>query len=232
MNDTAELNRKPLHRYRNTFRAQDGEIDKATDDGLRAWAIRTVMASNKGPRSDDELAALEDWEWDTRMRLREVAALERIAPSLEQRQAVAEDLNGVCVALERIADALERGAPRPMAALTTGELMAGVGIEGARPHGDDMTNPSVEFRDGLYGFGGLWRYTDDGGSQFALDLDNDFHADSPEELHRIAKLFRESYAAALDFAADDWQRRLDAGEVTLRSGRNQTEAVHDEGGEA
>lgn len=188
--NTAELNRKPLHRYRNTFRAQDGEINKATDDGLRAWAIRNVMASKMGSISDDELAALEDWEWETRMRIREVAALERIASALEH----------------------DDDTPQPE---QPAQLMQGVGLDpDATVDGDYIRKPSIELHRGLYGFGGVYR-DDAGGSWFALDLDQELRADSPEDLRDIAELFRDEFADALEWAADEWQQQLDAREVSL-----------------
>lgn len=193
--NNAELNRAPLHRYRNTFRAQDGTINKATDDGLRAWAIRNVMASKMGPISDDELAALEDWEWETRMRIREVAALERIASALEH----------------------DDDTPQPEAT----RLMNGVGLDpDATVDGDYIRKPSIELHRGLYGFGGVFR-DKDGKSWFALDVDQELKAANPQELRDIAELFRTSFAGVLDFAAREWDKQLAAGEVTLD---NQEEA--------
>lgn len=191
MNDV-ERNRKPLYRYRNTFRAQDGVINKDTKDGLRAWAIRNIMSTKMGPTADDELAALEDWEWDTRMRIRTVDALERIAA------------------------AMDRAHPKSWKDHTVGQMLEGVGISGEShtPDGKYTMNPSFEFNCGLYGFGGVF-HDDDGKSWFALDLDPEFVAKTPEELRGYAQLFRSNYADALEWIADEWQEQLDAGEVRL-----------------
>lgn len=186
--NNAELNRAPLHRYRNTFRAQDGTINKATDDGLRAWAIRNVMASKMGPISDDELAALEDWEWETRMRIREVAALERIATAIEAGRGEPE------------------AAPKAMRSLPVDPDAT---IEGAY-----VRKPSIDLNMGLYGFGGVYR-DERGASWFAMELDPEFRADSPDDLRDVAALFRDNYADALEWIADEWAAQLDAGEVHL-----------------
>ncbi len=199
--NNAELNRAPLHRYRNTFRAQDGTINKATDDGLRAWAIRNVMASKMGPISDDELAALEDWEWETRMRIREVAALERIASALEH----------------------DDDTPQPEAT----RLMNGVGLDpDATVDGDYIRKPSIELHRGLYGFGGVYR-DENRGSWFALDLDQELRADSPEDLRDIAELFRDEFADALEWAADEWQEQLDDGKVMLLEPESPANEIED-----
>ncbi|RYQ43026.1 hypothetical protein [Bifidobacterium pseudolongum] len=198
--NNAELNRAPLHRYRNTFRAQDGEINKSTDDGLRAWAIRNVLASKMGPISDDELAALEDWEWETRLRIREVAALERIATALEAGHSEEEQ------------------APK---------VMQGVGLDPEPTvDGDYVRKPSIELHRGLDGFGGVYR-DENRGSWFALDLDQELRADSPEDLRDIAATFRDEFADALEWAADEWAAQLDAGEARLLEPESPANEIED-----
>lgn len=182
------MNRDPMNKYRATFRKMNGEITKDTHNGLSAWAYRNILANKKSPTADAELAALEDWEWETRMRIREVAALERIAAALEHDD-----------------------TPQPEAA----QVMQGVGLDPEPTvDGDYIRKPSIELHRGLYGFGGVYR-DENRGSWFALDLDQELRADSPEDLRDLAALFREEFADALEWAAAEWQEQLDAGEVRL-----------------
>ena len=111
--------------------------------------------------------------------------------------------------LERIAAALEHGRG------DLEQVMQGVGLDPEpTKEGAYVRQPSIELHRGLYGFGGVYR-DDAGGSWFALDLDQELRADSPEDLRDIAELFRDEFADALEWAADEWAAQLDAGEVRL-----------------
>lgn len=114
--------------------------------------------------------------------------------------------------LERIAAALEHGHNEPEQVAT---LMRGVGLDhDATIEGSYVRKPSIELHRGLYGYGGVYR-DDAGGSWFAMELDPEFRADSPDDLRDIAELFRGSFADALEWAAAEWQEQLDAGDVRL-----------------
>lgn len=128
-----------------------------------------------------------------------------------REQEAADDVRGVRVALERIATALEAGQGEAEAAT----LMRGVGLDHEETiEGAYVRKPSIELRRGLYGFGGVYR-DEERGSWFAMDLDPEFKADSPDDLRDVAELFRSNYADALDWIADEWQEQLDAGDVRL-----------------
>ena len=182
------MNRDPMNKYRATFRKMNGEITKDTHNGLSAWAYRNILANKKSPTADAELAALEDWEWETRMRIREVAALERIAAALEAGQGEEEQAPKVVRSLPVDPDAT---------------------IEGAY-----VRKPSIDLNMGLYGFGGVYR-DERGASWFAMELDPEFRADTPSDLRDVAALFRVNYADALEWIADEWAAQLDAGDVRL-----------------
>lgn len=149
-------------------------------------------------------------------------AAEALAGRYEERDKISTMLSCVCNAisnaqaeqnkvLERIATALEAGHNEPAAAT----LMRGVGLDHEETiEGSYIRKPSIELRRGLYGFGGVYR-DDAGGSWFALDLDQELRADSPEDLRDIAELFRSNFADALEWAAAEWQEQLDAGEARL-----------------
>ena len=185
--NNAELNRNPLHRYRNTFRAQDGEIDKNTEDGLRAWAIRNVMAAKMGTTADDELADLETWEWDTRMRIRTVDALERIADAAD-----AYRLNHV-------------------ESLTCGELMEGVTFSTEAQHedvgGGETLHSFVRLALDDMGLGFDVRAINDEPAECYGDATAEWRFTSPDELHELASAFRTRYAYLIDLVADEWARR-------------------------
>ena len=126
-------------------------------------------------------------------------------------------------AMARIADALEQLVEVAEAcrlnhveSLTCGELMEGVAVSGPNPtiDGQYVVNPEIEFHDGLYANGGVFR-DKDGKSWFALDVDQELKAANPQELREIAELFRTSFAGVLDFAAHEWEKQIVAGEVTL-----------------
>ena len=125
-------------------------------------------------------------------------------------------------ALERVADAADAYRLSRHEGLTVGELMEGVAVSGPNPtiDGQYVVNPEIEFHDGLYANGGVFR-DKDGKSWFALDVNQELKAANPQELREIAELFRTSFAGVLDFAAREWDKQLAAGEVTLD---NQEEA--------
>lgn len=138
-----------------------------------------------------------------------------------REQGAADDLRGVRVALERIATALEHGRGEPE---QVAQVMQGVGLDPEpTKEGAYVRTPSIELHRGLYGFGGVYR-DDAGGSWFALDLDQELRADSPDDLRDVAELFRSNFADALEWAAAEWQEQLDAGDVSLL----QPEIVNDD----
>ena len=115
-------------------------------------------------------------------------------------------------ALERIATALEHGHGEPEQVAT---LMRGVGLDhDATIEGSYVRKPSIELHRGLYGYGGVYR-DGESGSWFAMEIDPEFKADSPEDLRDIAELFRDEFADALEWAADEWAAQLDGGEAHL-----------------
>ncbi len=118
--------------------------------------------------------------------------------------------------LDKIAAALDRAHPKQLVDLKCGELMAGVGVCGPEttPDGAYTINPDIEFHDGLYANGGVF-HDGEGKSWFALDVDPEVKAMSPDELRQLATLFRTSFAGVLDFAACEWEKQIIAGEVTL-----------------
>ena len=115
-------------------------------------------------------------------------------------------------ALERIATALEHGHGEPE---QVAQVMQGVGLDhDATIEGSYVRKPSIELHRGLYGYGGVYR-DGENGSWFAMEIDPEFKADSPEDLRDIAATFRDNYADALEWIADEWQQQLDAGEASL-----------------
>lgn len=115
-------------------------------------------------------------------------------------------------ALERIATALEAGHGEEEQAP---KLMHGVGLDpDSTQEGDYVRKPSIELHRGLHGYGGVYR-DETNASWFAMELDPEFKADDPEDLRDIAAMFRDNYADALEWIADEWQAQLDAGEVQL-----------------
>lgn len=170
-----------------------GEPDKELhpEDYGRYVAARMGEAR----RPDSQLSEFDEW-----------ARRER------REQDTADDVHGVRVALERIATSLEAGhgeaeqAPKAMRSLPVDPDAT---IEGAY-----VRKPSIELHRGLYGYGGVYR-DGESGSWFAMELDPEFKADDPEDLRDIAAMFRDNYADALEWIADEWQAQLDAGEVQL-----------------
>lgn len=178
---------------RGLWLAYGGEPDKELhpEDYGRYMAARMAEAKRPGSR----LSEFDEW-----------ARRER------REQDTADDVHGVRVALERIATALEHGHGEPEQVAT---LMRGVGLDhDATIEGSYVRKPSIELHRGLYGYGGVYR-DDAGGSWFAMELDPEFRADSPDDLRDIAELFRSNFADALEWAAAEWQEQLDAGDVRL-----------------
>lgn len=167
------------------------------DEKLQPEAHGRYMAERmaEARRADSKLSEFDEW-----------ARKER------REQDTADDVRGVRVALERIATALEAGqgepevAPKAMRSLPVDPDAT---IEGAY-----VRKPSIELHRGLYGYGGVYR-DDAGGSWFAMEIDPEFKADSPEDLRDVAAVFRDDYADALEWIADEWQEQLDAGDVRL-----------------
>ncbi|RYQ11651.1 hypothetical protein PG2093B_0335 [Bifidobacterium pseudolongum subsp. globosum] len=163
-------------------------------------------------RPDSKLSEFDEW-----------ARRER------REQEEADDLHGVRVALERIAAVLEHGDDTPQPEAT--RLMNGVGLDPEPTiEGAYVRKPSIELHRGLDGFGGVYR-DDAGGSWFALDLDQELRADSPEDLRDIAELFRDEFADALEWAADEWQEQLDADTVSLLPPESMNDDIADEDNE-
>ncbi|KFI58136.1 hypothetical protein [Bifidobacterium choerinum] len=186
---------------RQLWLAHGGAPDETRDPEAHGRYMAARMAEARRP--DSRLSEFDEW-----------ARRER------QEQEAADDLHGVRVALERIATSLEAGHNEPQAAT----LMRGVGLDPDEAvDGAYVRKPSIELHRGLYGFGGVWR-DERGASWFAMELDPEFRADSPDDLRDVAALFRDDYADALEWIADEWQEQLDAGEVSLL----QPEIVNDD----
>ena len=154
--------------------------------------------------SDDQLD-VADW--------RKVQSVEHISTMLScVCNAISNAQAAQTAALERIAAALEAGhgepevAPKAMRSLPVDPDAT---IEGAY-----VRKPSIDLNMGLYGFGGVYR-DERGASWFAMDLDPEFRADSPDDLRDVAELFRSNYADALEWIADEWQEQLATGDVRL-----------------
>lgn len=132
------------------------------------------------------------------------------------REALVDAMSRNTEAMERVADAADAYRLSRHEGLTVGEFMAGVAVSGPNPtiDGKYVVSPEVEFHDGLYANGGVFRDRD-GKSWFALDVDQELKASNPQELREIAELFRTSFAGVLDFAAHEWEKQIVAGEVTL-----------------
>lgn len=147
------------------------------------------------------------------MNQNEVAAIEKISTMLScVCNAIGNAHAAQTAALERIAAALEAGHGEPEQVAT---LMRGVGLDhDATIEGSYVRKPSIELHRGLYGYGGVYR-DDASGSWFAMEIDPEFRADSPDDLRDVAALFRDNYADALEWIADEWQEQLDAGDVSL-----------------
>lgn len=180
-----ERNRKPLNRYKRTFREQGGKLDKSTPEGIAAWGIRKVMAMNPTTAGDERLAALETWEWDTTMRIREVEALEQIVEVAEACR-----LNHIN-------------------SLTCGELMEGVTFSTEAQHEDVGGGETLHsfVRLGLDGVGFDVRSINDEPAYCYGDATAEWHFTSPAELHELATAFRTRYAYLIDLVADEWARR-------------------------
>lgn len=179
---------------RELWLAYGGEPDETRDPEAHGRWIAARMGEERRP--DSQLSAFDEW-----------ARKER------REQDTADDLHGVRVALERIAAVLEHGDDTPQPEAT--RLMNGVGLDPEPTvDGDYVRHPSIELHRGLYGYGGVYR-DEQRGSWFAMEIDPEFKADTPEDLRDIAAVFRDNYADALEWIADEWQAQLDAGEVQL-----------------
>ena len=178
---------------RGLWLAYGGEPDKELHPEAHGRYMAARMAEAKRP--DSQLSEFDEW-----------ARRER------REQDTADDVHGVRVALERIATALEHGHGEPEQVAT---LMRGVGLDhDATIEGAYVRKPSIDLNMGLYGFGGVYR-DERGASWFAMELDPEFKADSPEDLKDVAALFRDNYADALEWIADEWAAQLAGGEVHL-----------------
>lgn len=178
---------------RELWLAYGGEPDKELhpEDYGRYVAARMGEAR----RPDSQLSEFDEW-----------ARRER------REQGAADDVRGVRVALERIATALEAGQGEPEAAP---KAMRSLPVDpDATIEGAYVRKPSIDLNMGLYGFGGVYR-DERGASWFAMELDPEFRADSPDDLRDVAALFRDNYADALEWIADEWAAQLDAGDVSL-----------------
>ena len=173
--------------------AYGGEPDEELHPEDHGRYVAARMAEARRP--DSRLSEFDEW-----------ARRER------REQDTADDVRGVRVALERIAAALEAGrgepevAPKAMRSLPVDPHAT---IEGAY-----VRKPSIDLNMGLYGFGGVYR-DERGASWFAMELDPEFKADSPDDLRDVAELLRSNYADALDWIADEWAAQLAGGEVHL-----------------
>lgn len=196
------MNRDPMNKYRATFRKMNGEITKDTHNGLSAWAYRNILANKKSPTADAELAALEDWEWETRMRIREVAALERIAAALEHDDTPQPEatrlMNGVGLDPEPTVDCVE------FSDNTTTELLS--------PDGATQTSFLRLSVDEL-GFGAEVRSIDSGPVTAYADASAEWEFHNPDELDALAEFFQTKMPEALRALAATWRQQIAAGTI-------------------
>lgn len=182
-----------LEALRELWLEHGGVPDRERDPEAHGRWIAARMGEERRP--DSRLSEFDEW-----------ARRER------REQDTADDVRGVRVALERIATALEAGqgepevAPKAMRSLPVDPDAT---IEGAY-----VRKPSIELHRGLYGYGGVYR-DEERGSWFAMEIDPEFKADSPEDLRDLAELFRSNYADALEWIADEWAAQLAGGDVSL-----------------
>ena len=188
------MNNINFEALRNMWLAHGGAPDETRDPEAHGRYMAARMAEARRP--DSRLSEFDEW-----------ARRER------REQDAADDLHGVRGALERIATALEHGhgepeqvAPKAMRSLPVDPDAT---IDGAY-----VRKPSIDLNMGLYGFGGVYR-DERGASWFAMELDPEFKADSPDDLRDVAALFRDNYADALEWIADEWAAQLAGGEAHL-----------------
>lgn len=196
------MNRDPMNKYRATFRKMNGEITKDTHNGLSAWAYRNILANKKSPTADAELAALEDWEWETRMRIREVAALERIAAALEVGQGEEEQAPKVVQGVGLDPDATVDGVE--FSDDTTTELLS--------PDGPMQTSFLRLAVDEL-GFGAEVRSIDSGPVTAYADASAEWEFHNPDELEALAEFFQTQMPEALRALAATWRQQIAAGTI-------------------
>lgn len=196
------MNRDPMNKYRATFRKMNGEITKDTHNGLSAWAYRNILANKKSPTADAELAALEDWEWETRMRIREVAALERIATSLEVGQGEEEQAPKVVQGVGLDPDATVDGVE--FSDDTTTELLS--------PDGPMQTSFLRLTVDEL-GFGAEVRSIDSGPVTAYADATAEWEFNNPDELDALAEFFQTQMPEALRALAAAWRQLIADGTI-------------------
>ena len=196
------MNRDPMNKYRATFRKMNGEITKDTHNGLSAWAYRNILANKKSPTADAELAALEDWEWETRMRIREVAALERIATSLEVGQGEEEQAPKVVQGVGLDPDATVDGVE--FSDDTTTELLS--------PDGPMQTSFLRLTVDEL-GFGAEVRSIDSGPLTAYADATAEWEFNNPDELDALAEFFQTQMPEALRALAAAWRQLIADGTI-------------------
>lgn len=199
------MNRDPMNKYRATFRKMNGEITKDTHNGLSAWAYRNILANKKSPTADAELAALEDWEWETRMRIREVAALERIAAALEHddtpQPEAAQVMQGVGLDPDATVDGVEFSDD------TTTELLS--------PDGPMQTSFLRLSVDEL-GFGAEVRSIDSGPVTAYADATAEWEFHNPDELDALAEFFQTKMPEALRALAATWRQQIADGTIPTR----------------
>ena len=178
-----------------------GEPDKELhpEDYGRYMAER--MAEAKRPES--RLSEFDEW-----------ARVER------REQGAADDLRGVRVALERIADAVEALALNHVESLTCGELMDGVNFDSDTqseqvPQHDTVTSYVRLGLDDM-GLGFDVRAINDEPAECYGDATAEWHFTSPDELHELASAFRTRYAAAFDMVATTWAQRIADGTIPAR----------------
>lgn len=196
------MNRDPMNKYRATFRKMNGEITKDTHNGLSAWAYRNILANKKSPTADAELAALEDWEWETRMRIREVAALERIAAALEHddtpQPEAAQVMQGVGLDPDATVDGVE------FSDTTTTELLS--------PDGPTQTSFLRLSVDEL-GFGAEVRSIDSGPVTAYADATAEWAFTSPGDVEALAEFLENTMVPSLRAFAAEWRDRIADGTI-------------------
>ncbi|RYQ05358.1 hypothetical protein PG2113B_0281 [Bifidobacterium pseudolongum subsp. globosum] len=135
-----------------------------------------------------------------------------------REQGTADDLRGVRVALERIADAVEAQRLNHAASLTVGELMDGVNFD-SDPQMEELNTEGATRTSYIrlaiedLGFGLEVRAYDDGPVEAYGDATAEWSFRSPEDVRALASAFRTKYATLLDMAAERWERGLRNGSI-------------------
>ena len=184
---------------RGLWLAYGGEPDKELHPEAHGRYMAARMAESKRPGS--RLSEFDEW-----------ARKER------REQDTADDLHGVRVALEQLAEAVEAQRLNHVASLTVGELMDGVNFD-SEPKTEEMNAEGATRTSYIrlaiedFGFGLEVRAYDDGPVEAYGDATAEWSFRSPEDVCALASAFRTKYATLLDMAAARWEQGVRNGSI-------------------